>query len=423
MKLTQKIFEAKNNLGNSKEGKVLMENFTYLTLLRIAGFVFPLITMPYLAKVIGPSGFGKIAFASSIIVWVQTVVNWGFNYTATRDVARCRDDKEQCSAILSSVLWTKMFLMVISLAVVTILVLVIPKFKADADIIYVTFLLIPGHVLFPDWFFQAQEKMKYSSILSFIVKLFFTICVFIFVKEEKDYILQPLLISLGFLFSGGIALYIIFGRWGFRLLRPSMSKIWNSLKYSADIFLNNLAPSLYNSFSTIVLSLVCGPVSTGKLDAGSKLVGIADEFMHIISTVFFPFLARRMDKHSFFERLCLSLATIISVVLFVFAPLAIKIFFTPEFNDSILVMRIMSLSVLFLVMNRTYGSNYLILKGKDRLVRNITLSVSLIGFVSAYPLIRFLGFWGAAINVTMTRGLLGVIMMIYAKKDKRYNHE
>ena len=112
-----------NRIQQNKDGKVLVENFAYLSLLQVAGYVFPLITMPYLARVIGVEGFGKIAFASAIMVWIQTIADWGFNFTATRDVARNRDDEKKVSEIFSNVLWARCVLMVVSLVVLLVLVL------------------------------------------------------------------------------------------------------------------------------------------------------------------------------------------------------------------------------------------------------------------------------------------------------------
>src|SRR5690554_4491222 len=103
-----------NRIKKSKDGRTLVANFGYLSLLQVAGYIFPLITMPYLARVIGVEGFGKIAFASAVVVWFQTVADWGFNYTATRDVAKNRDNKEKVSEIFSNVLWARCFLMITS---------------------------------------------------------------------------------------------------------------------------------------------------------------------------------------------------------------------------------------------------------------------------------------------------------------------
>ena len=197
----------------SKEGKVLVANFSWLSALQIAGYLFPFITYPYLARVIGVEGFGKIAFAMAIIAWFQTVTDWGFNYTATRDVAKNRDNPQIVSEIFSNVLWSRVFLAFVSFVVLCALIFIIPKFKENSSVILISFLMIPGNIMFPEWFFQACEKMKYTSIINIIIKALFTTAVFIFIKDGKDYILQPLLNSVSYLICGTVALYIIVFRW------------------------------------------------------------------------------------------------------------------------------------------------------------------------------------------------------------------
>src|SRR5690554_3233147 len=115
-----------NGLIKTTDGQVLAGNFAYLLMLQVANYVFPLITIPYLARVIGVEGFGKIAFAAAIILWLQTIADWGFNYTATRDVAKSRDDPERISEIFSNVLWARLFLMAVSFALLVMAISFVP---------------------------------------------------------------------------------------------------------------------------------------------------------------------------------------------------------------------------------------------------------------------------------------------------------
>lgn len=410
-----------NRIRQSKDGKTLVSNFGYLSLLQIASYLFPLITLPYLAKVIGVDGFGKIAFAAAIMVWFQTISDWGFNYTATRDVAKNRDDKEKVSEIFSNVLWARCLLMIISFFLLLLLIYLIPTFRENKAIILISFLLVPGHIMFPDWFFQAMERMKYITILNITSKLLFTVAVFIFIKEKSDYILQPLFTSLGFLLSGMIAMYYILGRWKVKLHPPDMPKILMTIKSSTDVFINNIMPNLYNSFSTILLGFYGGSISNGLLDSGNRFVNISQQFMSIISRVFFPFLSRRIDKHSFYRKINLYTAIFISAMLFIFSPVLIKLFFTSDFYDSILVLRILSISILFLSLNNIYGTNYMILQGYERQLRNITFISSLVGFALSFPLIYYFDFIGAAVTITATRAILGVSIMWKSRIINRDN--
>lgn len=407
-----------DRINNSKDGRTLAANFGYLSLLQIAGYIFPLITIPYLAKVIGVDSFGKIAFASAVIVWFQTISDWGFDFTATRDVAKNREDEQKVSEIFSNVLWARILLALISFVLLLLAILFIPLFRENKTIILVTFLLVPGYILFPSWFFQAMERMKYITILNIASKLLFTLLVFVFIKDKSDFILQPLFISLGYLFSGIIAMYFIIGRWKIKLIRPRISSIIQSIKGSTDVFINNITPNLYNSFSTLLLGFYGGSVSNGLLDAGSKFVNISQQFMSIFARVFFPFLSRRIDKHDMYVRINLFFAVSFTLILFLFAPLIIRLFYTSEFHKAILILRIMSISILFLSISNIYGTNYMIITGHEKSLRNITFVTSFIGLVMSFPLIYFYDYIGAAITVTLTRGIMSLSIMSKAKKIK-----
>lgn len=410
-----KITEIKNKINSSKNGKTVFANFGYLSLLQIAGYVFPLITMPYLARVIGADGFGKIAFASAIVVWIQTISDWGFNLTATRDVAQNRNDKEKVSRIFSNVLWARCILTILSGLILLFVVLVVPYLRENADIIFVTFLLVPGYILFPEWFFQAIERMKYTTIFNLIIKLIFTISVFIFIHKREDYLIQPLLTTIGYLLCGIGALYLILKKWGYTLYKPELTEILETIRNSADVFINNLMPNLYNSFSVMLLGFFCGSTANGVYDGGNKFPTIFYNFQSVLSRAFYPFLARRPDKHSFYAKLNIGSALIGAVFLIAISPLVIKIMLGEEFEKSVIVMQILSFSVVFLAMSYTYGTNYLIINHKEKPLRNLTFVSSIVGMCVSIPLVYYFSYIGAAVTVLFCRGLLGIGSYVLAK--------
>lgn len=412
----RKFSEIKKRISGSKEGKTVFANFGYLSLLQIAGYVFPLITMPYLARVIGADGFGKIAFASAVVVWLQTVTDWGFNLTATRDVAQYRDDREKVSQIFSNVLWARCLLMLISGVVLLGLVTIVPYFRENMAVILITFLMIPGYILFPDWMFQALEKMKYTTIFNLLMKLLFTVAVFIFINNREDYVIQPLLSTISYFICGIGALYLILHKWGYTLYRPQWKEIIKSIKGSTDVFINNIMPNFYNSFSVLLLGFFCGPVANGLYEGGNKFPTIFYQFQAVLSRAFYPFLARRLDKHDFFAKLNMSIAIIGAVLIIIVSPWVIKIILGKEFDNSIIVMQILSASLVFLSMNFTYGTSYLIIIHKEKPLKNLTFVSSIIGMCVSFPLIFYYSYIGAAITVFICRGMLGIGSFILARK-------
>lgn len=400
----------------NKEAKTVAGNFMWLSLLQVAGYVFPLITMPYLARVIGVEGFGKIAFAGAIMVWIQTIADWGFNLTATRDVAQNRDNPQKVSEIFSNVLWARCLLMVVVFIVLLILIITIPQFRENCAVILVSFLMVPGHILFPDWFFQAIEKMRYITILNVLMKLVFTVAVFIFIKQPEDYILQPFFTSLGYVVSGLIALYYILYKWGIKLHKPNWLGILLTIKNSTDVFINNLAPNLYNSFSTVLLGIFGGGNAVGILDGGNKFVNIGNQLQQSINRAFYPFLSRNIGGHRSYVKVTISISIFMCVFLFFAAPTLVKFFLSPEFVNSTYIIRIRAISMVFYAVSSAYGANYLIIKHKEAMLRKITMRCSLVGFVLAWPLVYYYGYMGASMTITISLGLLAVSYYIAAKK-------
>jgi len=391
----------------TKNSKTLLENFCSLSILQIAGYIFPLITLPYLARVIGAEGFGYIAFAASIMIWLQTIVDWGFSYTATRDVARNRNNKEQLSNILSTVLAAKLFLMFASAFLLLGAIILIPALKKIYLLMFFSFLMIPGHILFPDWFFQGMERMKYLTMLNLMAKTFFTLLVFVVVQKKSDYIYQPLLTSLAFLLSGGIAMYVITQRWNIHLKRPSTKAIMSALKGSTDVFINQIVPNLYNSFSVILVGAFNGSVATGLLNGGQKIAQIESQFLGNISRVFYPFLATRIDRHKFFALITLTLTISISVITILLARPLIHLLLGSEFLPSIVVLRIQAVTIIFNMMYNVYGVNFMMLEGYERQLRKITFIVSLGCFILAIPLAYFYSYIGASITILVANTLIG----------------
>lgn len=401
-----------NRIKSNSDAKTVINNFAWLSVLQIAGYIFPLISIPYLAKVIGVDGFGKIAFASAVIIWIQTITDWGFNFTATRDVAKNKNDKLMVSEIFSNVLWSRILLMIISFVVLSILIVLIPLFKDNYLVIFASFLMIPGHICFPDWFFQAVEKMKYITILNLLFKLLFTLSIFLVVKEKDDYLWQPILISLGYVVCGMISMYIILVRWKIELNRFSFAKVMKTIRSSTDVFINNLTPNLYNSFSVMLLGFCGGSQANGLLDGGNKFVNIATQFQTTLSRAFFPYISRKEDKIGLFARINNICSILLCVILFVFAPTIIHLMLSEEFEGSIVILRLLAISLIFTGLSNTYGTNYLIVRHKEKILRNLTLISAVIGFVLAIPLVYYFSVVGAALTILISRGILGVFSYV-----------
>lgn len=397
------------------ESRTLISNFISLSLLQVAGYVFPLLTVPYLANIIGVNYYGEIAFAMAIMIYFQTIVDYGFIFSAVRDISRIKQDLEGVSEIYTKVMWARCFLLICSFGLLCLLILLIPKFMEMRWILLVSFLTVIGHAMFPDWMFQALEKMKYITIFNVMVKLIFTGAIFLFIKKPEDYILQPLFTALGYLVSGLGALWLIH-KWEIKIKKPKLNVIFDSLKSNFDLFINQLVPNLYNSASILLLGFFHGNAANGVYDAANKFGTAGSNLFSIISRTFYPFLSRRMDKHVLFVRFNLSCAFIVSIGLFIAAPYIIDTFFPNNFHSAIPILQIISISLIFLALNNIYGTNFLILKGYERKIRQITLYSSIVGLLIGIPSVYYFSYIGVAFTITLSRGMMGIWSMMEAKK-------
>ena len=145
---------------------------------------------------------------------------------------------------------------------------------------------------------------------------------------------------------------------------------------------------------------------------------MAEQVLGVLSRTFFPFLSRRIDKHDTYVKISGSISIFFGIVLFLGAELLVKIFYTDDFTDSIVVIRIMSVAPFFLFLMNTYGTNYLVIVKKEKILRNIILYCSIGGFILAWFAIINFSYVGVAITMTTVWGIRGVLTWYYAMKIK-----
>lgn len=405
----------------TKEGKAFLESLASLGILQIISYLFPLITLPYLTRVIGVEHFGDLALVTAVVMYLQTFVDWGYNYVGVRAVARCREDLGQVSRIYSEVFWGRATLALVSLLILGLLVLLLPRLQEIALPLFFRYLVVWGYILYADWLFQGLEQMRYMTMLNLLANLFCTMMVFVVIREAGDYIYYPLLMSLGFCISGVIAFVFIIPRKGIRLQRLSLGEIFISLKGAFDTYISQSVGPYYENLLIPTIDAYSGGRASGLFDAGNKVVVLAQRLNSSLSRAFYPLLARRIEHHRMVVLVSLLTSGGIMLGLMLFAPLIVRLLFAPEFADAVAVLRIVGLSLFFTTLTNVYGVNYLLQMGQERLLRNITLGVVLIGGVALIPVVSSGSWIGAAWLLLATRTLEALIVSYTAYQYKRKN--
>lgn len=394
------------NIFKEKDAKVLLENFLSLSALQLVGMLLPLITLPYLLRVLGFSNYGIVILAASLVAYFQSITDYSFKITATRDVAVYRNSPEKLNIIYSKVLMVKGLFLCLSFLVLFAIVMLYPPFYEERRVFFLTMPLLIGYGLFPEWFFQGIEKMKYISLLNIGIKLFFTICVFVFITKKEDYWIYPLLQSAGFIGAGLVGQYILIKKYKLKFYWLRFKMIKNTIKDNFPIFINQFLPNLYNNTNTLLLGIFTTTYLVGIYDALKKIIDLCVAFLNIVSRVFFPFLNRRKDAFPKYLKMMLFLGMVLAALPIIGHPLVFW-YLDLEYENALLILTLLSLSLIGYTAYDIFGLNYFIVRRKDKLVMKNTILSSLIGFVLAFPLIYFFNILGAAINLMFARFMMG----------------
>ena len=400
----------------SANAKTLTKNFSALAVLQAMRYLIPFIVLPYVTPIIGVTHFGEIAVAYAIALIFQTVVNFSFDFIGARDVARNREDMDKVSEIVSTILCARIVLYVIAFVLLGGIVLAVPKFREIWLLILISVVTAFFSMHVSEWFFQGIEKMEHITIVNVISRVVYIVLIFTFIKEREDYLLYPIFNLLGFVMASMYSIVMMTRRYKCRLHIPPFSKILDSFKIGKDLFVNQVCMSLCINLPNILLGTISGSAAAGLYDAAGKLHNAGKHSIDVLNRTFFPFLSRQMDKHTGYRRINFFFSLLLAVLLFFLAPLLIRLLYSDEFLPAIPLLRILAVSVFFTGISSAYGVNYLLLIGREKLLRNITLTVTLLGVVLFVVLTYLYSIVGAAVAVVILNAAFALSYFTAARR-------
>lgn len=411
MRLKRKL----SSIG-SANAKTLTKNFSALAVLQAMRYLIPFIVLPYVTPIIGVTHFGEIAVAYAIALIFQTVVNFSFDFIGARDVARNREDMGKVSEIVSTILCARIVLYVIAFVLLGGIVLAVPKFREIWLLILISVATAFFSMHVSEWFFQGIEKMEHITIVNVISRVVYIVLIFTFIKEREDYLLYPIFNLLGFVMASMYSIVMMTRRYKCRLHIPPFSKILDSFNIGKDLFVNQVCMSLCINLPNILLGTISGSAAAGLYDAAGKLHNAGKHSIDVLNRTFFPFLSRQMDKHTGYRRINFFFSLLLAVLLFFLAPLLIRLLYSDEFLPAIPLLRILAVSVFFTGISSAYGVNYLLLIGREKLLRNITLTVTLLGVVLFVVLTYLYSTVGAAVAVVILNAAFALSYFTAARR-------
>jgi len=402
----------------------ILSNFFSLSVLQFASYLVPVITLPYLVRVLGPSRYGLVELARAVSMYFVILTDYGFNLSATQAISVHRDDPRKVSEIFSAVMVLKLALAVFSLVILAGIVLGIPKLRMEWPVYFMAFGAVVGQCLFPIWLFQGLERMKYIAVLTVAAKLLVAVCIFLFIRHSDHYLYVPGLQSAGFLLMGLAGLVMALRDFPIRFQIPSLAVLKRELTSGWHLFLSRMATTLYTTSNTVILGLFTTNTFVAYYAAGEKIVRAIQGLQVPLSQAIFPHIGKLASESKATAlafaakvgKLVSVVTLILSVGLFVGAPQITRIILGEQFVASVAVVRILSFLPFIVGLSNILGVQIMVNFGLKRALTRILGVAVLIDILLAFILVVPLHHIGVSIALLVAEVFVTVAMYVALRK-------
>ncbi|HEY9166035.1 MAG TPA: flippase [Candidatus Kryptonia bacterium] len=407
------------------DNRQVASNVFSLSVLQAANSILPLITVPYIVRVIGPNDYGIISFAQAFTTYFVLLIMYGFDFTASREIAQNRSDPGKISEIFWTVIWSRAFLFFISTAAFLAALFWVPQIRENMSVMVVSYLYVIGTVTFPTWFFQGIEKLGLRAVFTFIVKVITTAGVFVFLHREDQYIVVPLLLSVGQVVVGVLSLVYASQKYVGKVVFPRMAEVWSQLKSGFTLFVSTVFVNFYTVSNTVILAFFATKERVGFFAAGSKLTIVLQSLtISALSQAMFPHIAKMMKESKDRGIMALKKLTVgmvvtmlpISLVTLLFSQLIVRIVFGSQFGPTVVVLRLLSFFPLITGLSAVFGIQGLLNLNLDKSFLRIILIGSVVNFVLNCVLDSSMKELGAATSWLITETYITAAFYIALRK-------
>ncbi len=410
------------NLWNHR----LFKNFVYLNFTQLLNYVFPFITFPYISRIFLPENYGLIVTTTSIAAYLGLLTDFGFNLSATRDLAKVISDKASVNKIFNEIITAKIILFLcFFIAFITFLFLS-GRYHQHFIIFCMGLIGVFGNVLFPTWYFQAKNTMDRIAKLNLISRVIGVICLFAFVHSDADVVLFISLNSLISIAIGIAAISIVVNNDSLSVnLGCSIATFYRIIQNGFASFTVVLLVSFYTTFNSILLSWFCSYKDVAIYGVADKIIGIVLTVQGVLIQSVFPSVVSEASsdiikvKVKKLFKYNLILGILVCLFINFAAPVIIYILAGQRYDTSIPVLRILSLVPIILAFSSSLSTYCFALK-VERYQVYAYLTGLIFCIASNLIFIREYTYFAVSINFILCEIIS--LLLLFILSSKFYNH-
>lgn len=402
--------------------KSIKFNFLMNSILTISSLIFPLITFPYVSRTLLPVGTGKISFASSIISYIVMIAQLGIPTYGIRACAKVKDNREKLSETVSEIFTINLFMSFISYALLLILICSVPKINQEKSL----FLIMGSTVFFSavgmEWLYKALEQYRYITVRSLIFKVVAIIAMFLFVHSEQDYVVYGA-ISM-FATSASYVLNFINVRKYVDLKLSVNNRFKVHMKPICVFFAMSFATMIYGHMDAVMIGFFNSDADVGYYNAAVSIKNIMVSLVTSLGAVLLPRASYYVERKMMAEFYAITrkaigfvfyVATPIVVYFVMFAKEGILLLSGNTYVPSIVPMKILMPTLLFIGLTNIMGIQILIPFGKEKIVLYSGVVGALVNLGINFMLIPSMASTGAAIGTLIAELSVLIVQFVYLR--------
>ena len=397
------------------------KNALYNATVTTVNVLFPIVTYPYIARVLEVELIGKINFANSFVSYFILFSSLGIPIYGLREVAKLRHDRIGLSKLFSELLFIAGMATILSVIVFCLAVFSINKLYIDIRLYFILLMSILINVFSLDWFYGGLEEFRYLAIRNMIVKVISCFIIFFFVRKRSDYLI---FVGISVLAVGGGNL------WNLLNVFKRIGIVFNDLNFKKHIrpifmlFGLTLTICLYLNFNITILGFMAGDRAVGYFVTAFRIITIIIAVGTSVSTVLIPRVSFYLEMHMFkeyFDSLKILFHAVIifalpaSIGVFLLAPKIIFLFVGPGFEPSILNLMIICPVILISCISTAISNNIILPNHRENFILFIVLGGAIVSLVSNYMLIPGYGPNGASISFLMAESTILILQVIWIR--------
>lgn len=407
------------------EYKSIKYNFIFNVFLTLSSFIFPLISFPYVARILLPEGIGKVAMATSIIAYFSLLARLGIPMYGIRACAGVRDDRLQLSKLVHELFLINLFMAGVSYILLFITVFSLKRFAEEYYLYLIMSITILLEVLGVEWLYKAMEEYRYITFRSIFFKFLALVATFLFIRTKQDYVIYGGITILAASASNllnfyNLRHYISFSVFSNYNFKPHIKPI-------LIFFVTACAIVIYTQLNTVILGFMKTNSDVGLYDTAMKIKNVLASIVSSLGAVLLPRMSYYVKQGQFedFSRtgakavhfVCLIAFPLIAFFM-LFASNGIHLISGKHFNGAILPMQIILPSVFFIGITNIIGIQILVPLKKEKAVFYSVVGGGIVDLIACLLLIPKFAVIGAAISNLLAELAVFIIQYYFVRKHK-----